>query len=159
LAKGLGLSLCLCLLGGCGGGGVVSGKVSYKGTTLHAGEVLFLAENGQLLRSPIDPEGNYSISKVPAGTVKIGVYPPLQGAPMPTGARGGPGGGPGPGRPIGGLPKEGGPPPEIRENYGKPQGPVDPNLKDFPAKYRDPETSELTFSASGGTQTYPIELK
>src|SRR5262249_42747738 len=148
--------LCLFLLGGCGGpSGVVSGKVSYKGTPLNAGEILFLTEKGQLLRSTIDPEGNYSISKVPAGTVKIGVLPAMQGPPAPTVMRGGP---PGSGRPPEiPLPKEGGPPPEFRDAF-KPKA-ADPKLKDFPQKYKEPETSGLTYSASGGSQTYPIELK
>jgi hypothetical protein len=143
-------------VGGCGGPtGDVSGKVTYKGHTVTGGEVLFLSEKGQLLRSPIDEEGNYHIRAVPAGSVKIAVMPP-QGGGMPSPKMRG--GQPPGGRQVGGLPKEGGPPPEIREQFGKGQA-TDPALKDFPAKYRTPEESGLTYTATTGTQTYPIELK
>jgi hypothetical protein len=120
---------------------------------MKGGEVVFLTEKGQLLRSGIDDDGNYNISKVPTGTVKIGVVPVegMPGVPAPKG--------PGGGRPsgIGGLPKEGGPPAEFRDIY-KPKE-ADPKLKDFPAKYKNPEESGLSYEFPGGKQTYPIDLK
>src|SRR4051812_22653135 len=60
---------------GCGGSRVtVSGKVSYKGTPLKGGNVVFNSLEGKESRSaPIAEDGTYRIEKCPVGKVKITV--------------------------------------------------------------------------------------
>lgn len=54
--------------------GGVSGKITIKGEApkLQGLEITFIAPSGQIVGCPIDEEGNYSATGVPAGQVKVG---------------------------------------------------------------------------------------
>jgi hypothetical protein len=60
------------LTAGCGAPSV-SGKVTFNGQPLNGGAVTFHGADGQTGMSWIDPEGNYSVPKAPAGEVKVTV--------------------------------------------------------------------------------------
>jgi len=146
------------LAAGCGGkGGTVSGKVTFKDKPLAGGQVSFLTEKGKLYSGNINEDGTYTIAKVPPGPVKISVLPkepPKIGA----GGPGGPFGG-GPPRDKMGPPPTAGIPDEARRGFDTLKKP-DPNIvKNFPAKYKDAEKSELTYTVTGGDQTKNLDLK
>jgi hypothetical protein len=149
-----GLYLCgILLAAGCGGKGVVSGKVLYKGQPVRGGNVSFIPEGGGVMSSPIEEDGNYTIQNVPVGRVTItletdSIRPFLQ--------RGGPGSAP---------------PPELQKNMNS-----DPAKQDMakteaqmadrakryvriPPQYSDPNKSNLTYVVKSGKQEYDIELK
>lgn len=53
---------------GCGGNfGDVSGTVKYKGQPLKFGSVQIIASDGSTYGTRIEPDGSYSISRVPVG--------------------------------------------------------------------------------------------
>ena len=62
---------------GCSGRptGTVSGTVSFKGTPLKGGHVIFLPseEGGAAIWADIGEDGRYTANKVPAGPVQVGV--------------------------------------------------------------------------------------
>jgi hypothetical protein len=64
----------------------VSGKVTYRGTPLPEGTVMFFCEDGTVVRSsPIAEDGTYAVDKVPVGPAKIAVTTPPPRPPMPRG--------------------------------------------------------------------------
>src|SRR4051812_20209294 len=122
-------------LAGCGAPtGDISGKVTLNGKPLPGGFVAFLSsgDNPAAVSGVIQPDGTYSVSRVPVGAVAItiqGVRGPAQGAgPMLPGAKSAP-------------------PPEV--------GKGDPVF--VPYKYGNAETSGLTYTVEKGTQTHDIE--
>jgi hypothetical protein len=134
----------LCLLAaGCGSEGSVSGKVSYKGQPVKAGSIHFFPEKGQggNFSSIIQPDGSYSVSKLPRGQAKITVD----------------------------VSSGGGPPPAVFKQRGgaqiaaamKKQGMDgkggDTSLK-VPPKFSDPEKSGLTIDVKGGSQTHNVDM-
>src|SRR5690349_4071112 len=99
VSHGLGRFVGMCLLlaplfvlaAGCGKGGVVSGKVYYKGKPVTRGTVNFYPEGkGGNYASLIEPDGSYSIAKIPPGPAKITVMVGMSGPPPGLGMRGGP---------------------------------------------------------------------
>lgn len=150
----------LCVLAGCSRPvGSVSGKVTYNGKNLKGGGVTFMnTEGGQSFAAGIAEDGTYSIPNIAGGTYKITVdtssLKPAQGgayggASMPKGAKGM------------------GPPPgaDVPEGYS-PSSPAAAaaatNAKryvEIPAKYADPNQTDLTFTFNGGSVTHDIELK
>jgi hypothetical protein len=141
---GLVLLLALVALVGCGKGtGHVTGTVTYKGQLITSGAVVFYGADGNADSGRIDRKGTYTVAQAPSGKVKVAV--------LPAKAR-----------------RESGPP--VSRATGQPK---DPPAKDgddiapaapsggkaaFPEKYADPETTPLTFTVSGGKQTFDIEL-
>jgi len=150
---------CLCLCGiltaaGCGGKGVVSGKVLYQGQPLRGGSVAFVPEGGGVMSSPIEEDGSYTIRNVPAGTVKITVE--TDSIRPASAMKGGPGGAA---------------PPEMMKNTSS-----DPAKKfaseqealmadrakryvRIPPQYGDASKSNLTYVVKSGKQEHNIELK
>jgi hypothetical protein len=69
--------------GGCGKGvGDVTGKVIYKGTPVAMGSVVLAGSDGIPHTGPIEEDGTYAVSDVPAETVKVGVLSPDPGPPL-----------------------------------------------------------------------------
>jgi hypothetical protein len=118
---------------GCGyfeNAGSVSGTVSYKGQALSEGSVSFVSNNGQVVTSPIDKDGRYSVSSIPVGSAKVTVSvigsdgtPPIS---------------------FGGAPKSA---------QGTTSGPK------IPVRYAVVATSGLQHSVTKGKQQFDIDLK
>jgi hypothetical protein len=125
---------------GCGASkGDVSGKVNYRGKPLPAGTVTFFGADDRVVgSSQVSAAGDYSMTKVLAGPVKITVtVPPAirdPSAPPP---------------PKGGKKKEQDPKEEERFLIHL----------DVPAKYRFPDQSGLTYTVQPGKQEHTIDLK
>jgi hypothetical protein len=149
--------LSILVVSGCGGGSTVTGKVSYKGNPVRAGNVIFMDGGGQVYRTDISDDGTYTLVKVPPGTYRIGVRPGGKtGAPMPSGPRQGP-------------PKDakmGGPPKDVQvgeglktsANMGPKEGASD-KFVPIPDNLQDPEKSGLSVTVGSGRQTHDIDLK
>lgn len=58
---------------GCGSSGTITGKVTYQDKAVPGGTVTFLDEKGHPFRGDIQPDGSYTITKVPKGKVKVTV--------------------------------------------------------------------------------------
>ena len=122
---------------GCGSRpGSITGTVSYKGSPLPSGRVVFLCEGGTkpaLMADIVD--GAYSIPTAPVGDCKITVatyQTKVTAVPnMPKDGASPPGGGP--------------------KSAGK--------YVPIPAKYGDSTLSGLTYRIVPGDQVHPIELK
>src|SRR5262245_13286630 len=74
LRVGLVLSIpMLFLASGCsmGGGSEVSGTVTYKGSALPGGSIVFKAADGKEYGGPIGKDGKYMVEKIPAGSMKV----------------------------------------------------------------------------------------
>ena len=152
------LPLPLCILAaGCGREGTVSGKIYYKGEPVTGGTVHFhpQGKTGNFA-SVIGTDGSYSIAKLPPGTTKITVMAATKGVPPGIGVRGG-----GPmaaGRAAKGM--------EAMGKIGKSASsgaetkaePAKENVS-IPQKYMDPETTDLTFNVTGGSQKHDIKIE
>ena len=131
----LAVLLFLSALAGCSRStGTVYGKVTIGGQPLNVGTVTFVPEDGQAQTCSIEPDGGYSVSKVPIGPCTIAVTS---------------------GQPSRGMwnlqtrqPAEGGVPP------GQP-----PPFIRIPPRYNDPQQSGLTYDVPAGRQLHDIELK
>jgi hypothetical protein len=119
---------------GCGGRGNVSGKVTYNGRPLVFGTVQFEASDKTIKQANIEPDGSYSIPRVPVGEAKVAVSSdnPRSSAFQP-------------------LQREGMPPP----------GPLPEVVGWFPIppEYQDLSKAKLTFTVKRGKNTYNIDLK
>jgi hypothetical protein len=62
-------------LAGCGGTCEVSGVVKYKGTPLAGGSIAFWDAGKHSWSGTINPDGTYSVPKVPPGNFKVAVTP------------------------------------------------------------------------------------
>src|SRR4051794_6203038 len=131
---------CACLLtaallaSGCGGvRNSVSGKVTFGGRPV-AGMVTFVGADGKEATAPINPDGSYTVVNPPAGQVQVVVknFPGMAGGNQP--------------KPNPRLPQLPG-----SVTTAAPLG-VAP-----PAKYAAPSPA-LTFTVTGGRQTYDVEL-
>ncbi|HEY7424028.1 MAG TPA: carboxypeptidase-like regulatory domain-containing protein [Gemmataceae bacterium] len=145
------------LVAGCSDKGDVSGKVTYNGKPLPGGIVTFFpSSRGGVFNAKINEDGSYSLSKVPAGKMKITVVstsskPPL--SPMAkkmaqqmkakkhefTKEE---------------LDKM---PAEYRAALDPSSGPE--KRVPIPPKYVDPEKSGLEYTVLDGKQEHNIELK
>jgi hypothetical protein len=150
--------LCVCLgltAAGCGGTATVSGKVSYKGTPLTGGVVLFVADQKGTYRSEIGEDGSYRIDKVPTGPWKIAVDTSMAQAP-PAGQKGPPGG-------VGKMmpPKDTALPESAKGGMYDPERKAPSrNAVKIPDHYANPETSKLTYTVTGGgSQQFDINLE
>ena len=141
LAPLLVVALAVQALGGCARPtGSVSGKVTYKGQPLAAGDVTFLGADQKPASSPIQPDGTYTISQVAVGPAKVAVTPPIKAASMPRGMKMDPGA-------IGGPSGQ----PASAPSQGK-----QPSI---PEQYLDPNKSGVVCTVQRGSQEFNIELK
>mgnify|MGYP001426170676 CR=1 FL=1 len=147
-----GLTVCLLFLTvGCGSKGTISGTVTYKGTPLAAGSVVFVpGKEGPSITAPII-DGKYTVEKVPVGSAKIAVMSiSTEGTDsfmtqIMTGGKGGP-------------PKDAPMPEEARKLFEGGGGQTKKGVK-IPEQYNDPEKSGLTYTVESGNQTHDIPLK
>jgi hypothetical protein len=139
------LSLCLPFLlfltfTGCSGEqyGKVSGKVTYKDKPVPGGTVIFANnDNTKVERVVIQPDGTYTSSKVPYGTLRVGVEPAAKS-------------------PATLMPKGGMMPKGVdNPNYKKQEG----EYVDLPAMVRDPAKSNRTVNVAAPERTFDIDLK
>jgi hypothetical protein len=141
--------------------GSVTGKVTYQSKQLKGGNVTFVSTEGLASQSsPIKEDGTYSIPQLPAGAYKVCVdtasLKPLANRPTM------------PGAPSSGAPKGAGKldaDAKIPEGY-TPSNPAEmgaaKNAKLYthiPENYADPNKTDLTFTATGSAQEFPIDLK
>jgi len=142
------------LLAGCSSKGSVSGKVLYKGQPVTGGNLIFQTDKGNFFRAIISEDGTYTMEKVPSGPVQIGV----ENEALKTQA--------GAGTMIAKVtPKDQkGNEQNVNEmmqgmmkqmNKGGVPGKYVP----IPEKVKDPKTSGLTYTVTGGSQVHDIELK
>jgi allophanate hydrolase subunit 1 len=132
------------LAAGCGGKGVVSGKVLYQNKPVRGGNVSFLLESGGVMSSAIEEDGSYTIANVPPGNVKITVEtdsfrPSVQQ------------------RDAGGAPA-------FMKKYIREKDPqaAEERAKRYvkiPPQYSDPDKSNLTYAVKSGKQDHDIDLK
>jgi hypothetical protein len=130
---------------GCGRTGTVSGTVRYKGQLLPLGLIVFYnAENKQVASAPIQPDGSYEATKVPAGPVTIAVTTPRpisskqekQAESMVKKMKGG----------------------QVKMSNAEAQELLSKSIP-IDLKYADPTQSGITTEVTGGSQTYNIDLK
>jgi hypothetical protein len=118
----------------------VSGIVTYDGRPLPSGTVLFHGENGRVEHALISPDGAYTIAEAPQGAVRITVHPHAS-APLA-------------------FPTRGKPPPQATENLPSAGTEKrDGKFVDVPSRYRDPDSSGLTFEVRAGSQKHDIDLR
>jgi hypothetical protein len=117
----------------------VSGKVTYKGTAVPGGTVVFQTEDGlRSERVAIGKDGSYTSTNVPVGSCRIGVEP------APKGARAF-------------MPKSEKPKitdEAVAKMYEKDSG----EYVDIPASLRDPTKSQITFKVEPGDNTFDVIL-
>jgi hypothetical protein len=147
----------LLLLAGCSSPGSISGKITYKGQPLKSGTVTFVPDQGGGYTSDVR-DGQYKIEKIPPGPAKIAVIPTSTTAPMEY------------------LMKMR-PPKEVMEKAvpgksieGQTESTPDKSMEKKPksgpkietpfpvGKFKDPNTSGLTYTVKSGPQVYDIEL-
>jgi hypothetical protein len=145
--------------------------VTFNGKPLKGGSITFAnTEGGQSASTTIGEDGSYSIPKLTGGEYKICIDttflkpPPGSGPPGYSGSSGSRG----PQTmtksqsiPKSAVPKDS----EVPEGY-RPSNPADAatvkNAKLFvaiPAKYSNPDTTDLTYTFPGGDQTHNIDIK
>lgn len=129
---------------GCGNNTTtVSGRVSYNGKPVVFGTVVMVGANGVPVNGPIQPDGSFTVSGVPVGTVKVSVNsPPPPGANVKNTNRG----------------RDG----EEEKRGGGDEKPASPEvIKNWfvlPDKFGDPNKSGVTVTVTKG-QPVTIELK
>ena len=183
-----GVVCCVCVLG-CGGGtGDVSGKVTLNGTPLKGGTVNFIPVGGEgpSFSTEINEDGSYTMMGVRSGEYKVCVeteYLRAKGAGQPAGGPGGsssksgkfgpPAGSSGPpdvakaikeGKIKTGAPPGGSEEPEdVKAKRGKDGfAYMADNAKRYvaiPTQYASPDTTDLSFKAGSGSQSFDIPLK
>lgn len=141
----------LFLASGCslGDKSEVSGTVTYKGSALPGGTIIFKAADGKEYGGPIGTNGKYFVDKIPAGSMKVYFNMP----PPSTGALGVPKG-------MEGKMKEMMKPPEGAPDEAKKAYANKDQVKipEIPAKYTSADTSGLTFEVKSGKNTYDVPL-
>jgi hypothetical protein len=134
---------------GCGGIGNMSGKVTYKGKPVIFGTVMVIAKDNLPYYGQLDEEGNYTITKIPSGAVKVAVNSPDPRTPIPRK--------PGQNEVDQGNKGGGGRRGVVADPSFKP--PVDPKKWfPLPEKYGDPETSGVTLEIHNGENAFNIDL-
>jgi hypothetical protein len=75
---GVGLlgAILLAAVGGCGRAATVTGKVSYQDRPVTYGSVIFLSADKTARSTAIEPDGSYTVERVPRGAVAIAVISP-----------------------------------------------------------------------------------
>jgi hypothetical protein len=139
----------LLVAAGCGSSsGRVSGKVTYKGTTLHGGTVTYYGpgENAWAKTAHIQDDGSYMIDDVPKGASRISVE--TQTVKPNTAAK----------SMAARMTKGANIPPEMAEHSPMAQASQADKYVAIPPKYAKPETSGLTYEVKGGKQEHDIPL-
>jgi hypothetical protein len=126
---------------GCGGPkGDISGKVIHRGKPLPAGTVTFFNSEGQVVgSSQISDKGDYVMTRVPPGPVKITVAAPYT-IPNPAAP-----------------PAKGGKTKKDVKTVRQEESSV--IRLDVPAKYSMPDQSGLTYTVQPGAQEHNLDLQ
>lgn len=167
--------LALALVGCSRPVGSITGSVSHNGKPLKGGSVVFVSLDGNPSQSAdITENGTYSLNQLTAGQYKVCVdtsyLAPQQSASGPmTPGKGGKMMMPPTGTPSPLIPKDAKTAPPKDANIPEGYTPSDPAAMQsaakakkyvkIPDKYKDPATTDLTYEAKGGAETFPIELK
>jgi hypothetical protein len=122
---------CLALVGCSGGTGELAGTVTYKDKPIHQGTVTVSASDGTTQAGQIQEDGNYTVTGIPTGAVKIGVSSPDPRT-LKVGQR-----------------KKDEPPPKADIS----------KWTAIPDKYSDFNNSGLTTTVKSGKNPYNIDLK
>jgi len=139
---------CALLLAGCSPSqGTITGKITYQGKPLPVGTVTFVpAQGGHAVTSDIQ-DGEYKVTKVPVGLVKIAVTTPSQAPPPQF------------------LETKMAIPAELLEKARPGKSSDDPAKAPqakkpvpIPTKFSDPDKSGLTYTVKGGSQVFNIDL-
>jgi hypothetical protein len=128
---------------GCGDipRGSVSGQVTLNERPLKEPVQLnFVGVDNLPMSTTTDVSGNYSLSGVPVGPIKVTVIPTQAGA---SGAKRG-------GRLVGRIKDKGNPGDSRR---------AQPAAAEVPVAYQDPAKPLITFEVKAGNNTFPIDLK
>jgi hypothetical protein len=114
--------------------GTVSGTVTYNGQALSVGTVTFVPQEGPAQVCSIEPDGRYTVRKVPVGPCNISVVagPPSRG--------------------MWNLD-------EKKMVDGSPATKQSPRSIRIPPRYQDPNQSGLTCMVQRGDNSYDINLK
>jgi hypothetical protein len=133
------------MVAGCGRSSeaTVTGKVTYKGQPLKGGSVSLISEAGGVVRSTIEEDGSYKITKAPVGPAKVTVDTKAL-------------------RPVNQKAVKG-----PYANANAPQEVLPKSAKGgdasryvaIPARYADPEKSGLTVEVKSGKNEQNIELE
>lgn len=130
----LGLVAVVAVAGCSGAGGVkkvtVHGTVSYRGQPLRSGILKFIGPEGAYSAASIQSDGTFIITDVVPGEVKVGIMEAPQGSGSSSS------------------------PDEKKTSSGPKTPPVS-----LPEKYREPETSGLTYTITSETKELPIDIK
>ena len=135
------LALGLLALAGCGPAeGTVSGTVRFDGRPLTAGvnTVTFLCEDGSVKSCMVEPDGRYTLRGVPAGRARVTVLslpPPPQ---------------------LGKAPGEDG---KVKPIDGPGPAAKPDQAGGIPDRYKDPDSSGLSYDVQRGSHTFDIELR
>jgi hypothetical protein len=140
---------------GCGpGAGTLTGKVSFQGQPVPAGQVTLLGPDGRAATGRIDSDGTYTIPGAPLGPVTILVDSRpspsvvLPRSPQKAEAR----------KKTGPGKAKLGPAPGSQQEGPRRVPPV-ARYVPIPTRYSDPEKSALTCVVRKGVQSYDINLK
>jgi hypothetical protein len=130
--------LLLLAASGCGRTASVTGTVTFKGEPVTSGAVTFYGPGGRVDSSQIDENGKYAVAKAPVGEVKVTVVSaaPRRGGDVPKGK-------------------------EVPEHPGRSKSspPKAGKAVPIPGKYKDPESSGLSYTLKAGSQVINIDLK
>jgi hypothetical protein len=116
--------------------GTVTGTVRYKGEIVPAGKVTFFGPSNQAASAPINPDGTYTATDVPLGSVKVIVNTLRPTAELKKAAK------------------------QMKKRFGKGnEYPESSDAVSVPEKYGDPAKSPLSLTVKEGSQPYDIEMK
>jgi hypothetical protein len=136
---------------GCRSKATITGTVTYKGTPIPEGSVMFIPQDGSPVVSAVINDGKYTAEKVPVGPTKVAVASLYNaGGPMDIGTKMMMGGGK-----NSAPPPDSGLPEEARKMLAGRS--AKRGLK-IPDKYSDLENSGLTYTVTGGSQTKDFNL-
>jgi hypothetical protein len=132
-------------LPGCSGPppGDVKGTVTYQGKPLRSGQVAFIPQSGVPVTADISADGTYEIHNVPPGEAFLTVVS------LPPDSKG-------PGVQL--MQYRQKHREAVKNNQPPPPPPPTEQVLLLPAKYADPQTSELRFTVESGPNTCNIDL-
>jgi hypothetical protein len=112
--------------------GTLSGKVRHQGTPVTAGLVTFHGPDNQTVFATIQPDGTYTATDVPRGLVRVTVRERPRAA--------------------AGMEKR------LQERNRGSFKPPDAGAVQLPKKYSDLETTDLSLTVTGGSQSFDIDM-
>jgi len=136
----------LLLLAGCSSKGTVTGKITYQGKPLPLGIVTFVPEQGGGGFTSDIRDGEYKITKIPSGPAKIAIMLSSSGPPLK-------------------YMRMMQPPAEVLEKAAPGKSVEEPTKPSpvpqgapLPEKFKNPDTSGLTYTVKSGSQVHDIDL-